>query len=618
MRGTQCRGAAYGGGVLYILRPGTVRARQRGGSGNHTALRLPYHYIQIDIGSTTGYVTRDLNQISTSTRGSNSVILNVPVDIWLEILSHTARPDLCSLTLVTPTLRWLAQSLMFESLVLRIPGQNSNQTRFLLKLALFISIRRGLHSKFAFFTSPRIAPLVRNCKLLGDSSGAPEVYGVALCDALPKFPRLRRLHLEDILMTPRMVRKIAKVSSDIQLCLRLIRCTPRFPVSLWVSPILLEELSLTTNDEDPEAVIYHNRWLSILSLNLQKLRVLVLRNVESTMKSMEIFIDSPDFPGLEVLSLDSGGIDKNSEQKFISILSRFPSLRTLELHSSNTRVLWSPWSSEIPATTVPLLSCFCGPAHLAPAFCAGRQITRLKLQGTVGVQPCEQQLLDLHLFGMIASKNVTLASLQLRVKFPTQQLLEAIATSFPMLRSLRFFSRPLTITETPRPNLQAILNTIDNIVLPPHLEVLYVAFLQVGPKLDRAMKQEKRQIVTTIRGLVQRYPSLRHFSLSTDLSVNGKIIGSMTTAWKSSEENIFIHHDWTTGGWFSKGCGRQCWQKNSDVENGIRVFQNSEFELNFCPNFNPNSTQLENSSHPEELQVSSGVLKNYLILSRFK
>ncbi|KAF7332994.1 hypothetical protein MVEN_02405700 [Mycena venus] len=422
--------------------------------------------------------------------------VDFPVEIWLEILSHTETPELCMTSPVSPALRSLAQSLLFQSLVLRIRDHSNlkDEDRF--------------RSKLSFFTSSRIAPLVRTCRLLGVFPKLPDVYGATLCDALSQFPCLRQLILRGVRLTARMVSEIASASLNIQLSLLLAGCSTDTPASREAGTILAEELAMYDSYD------------------------------ESTAKFMQIFtnVKGMHLPALEILCMHSKGIPTyapGSERKFISVLSCFPSLRTFELHPRGYGIpLFPEWSSELPQTVLPLLSSFHGPDDLAPVFCAGRRITRLKLHGTVGWNTCNLQNLDTHLLA-IGRENTILASLEISIGFPTVHLLETITTSFPMLRSLRLLYTAHNRFEEPRPDIQTILNRINTLVLPPRLEVLFLAFLSMKPENENdviAHEKQDRHILTTIRSLARRFPTLRHICLCTDLWVDRKVVESTATS----------------------------------------------------------------------------------------
>ncbi|KAJ6469196.1 hypothetical protein C8R47DRAFT_1150713 [Mycena vitilis] len=466
-----------------------------------------------------------MESLSTQMRMAENTLsnpaLDFPVDIWLEILPYVSDTrDLRATTLVSPELRWIAQSFLFRSFahILRYTQPTGEDL-----------IR--LHAKIAFYTSTRIAPLVRVTKLMGNFR-LPEVYGTTLCNALPAFTRLSRLVFHGVQLTPKMVAALVSTSADIRLSFILYRSVPEITALHEPVAISLEELAIYQTDP-----LVHDggRWLDIANLRL--LRALVLGTPESTTGCMRALTHGPLLPALEILCLDSRGLHQMAREQFVSTLVCFPALRTLDIHPTAFGTgVWPTWSAEIPSTVIPVLSYFSGPHHLAPLFCATRPISRLRIHGAIGF---DLQRLDRNLFS-VAQSNNSLASLELAVEYSTPEIHRTVASEFPALRSLRLVASRHASWDNPWPDLQAVLQMIDNFILPPRLEVLYLAFIHLppinGPKIEHVVQDELT--ATTLRGLVRKRPSLQHISFCTALRVNGENVESTATTWTRESEGI--------------------------------------------------------------------------------
>ncbi|KAJ7037965.1 hypothetical protein C8F04DRAFT_386406 [Mycena alexandri] len=335
-----------------------------------------------------------------------------PIEVWGEILSHLGKRDLPAATLVCAALRWLAQSLMFNSFNYSSAEDPEDPAVF--------------HSKLAFSTSSHIAPHVRACKLGGVQGVISETI---FRDALPRFLNLRRLTLEAVQMTPTMLIGLARISLT---ALVLIDC----PGDLGVprESISVEELAIRHAEK---VAAQDAQWLKVF--NPTVLRYL-LTGTEISTAALVSRLKMLHLPALEILSLDSRGLFHVNEVDFVSALSSVPALRALELRTGEFNgVPWPDWSSHLPSTVLPRLASFSGPQHLVPVFCATRRITRLSVHGKSRSHMCNSNTIGGHL-GTVARDrdDAGLASLELRVSPSLSHLLQMVVSAFPGLRSLRF------------------------------------------------------------------------------------------------------------------------------------------------------------------------------------
>ncbi|KAJ7080444.1 hypothetical protein C8R44DRAFT_895366 [Mycena epipterygia] len=358
-----------------------------------------------------------------------------------------------------------------------------------------------LRSRLAFFASPRIAPAVRSCTILGGRNNSA-VYVTEILDALPKFINLRLLALQYVRMSFLAVAGIRRATVDNRLSLSLVSCMTDFLPSI-PGTIQLDKFAL--HNDHIAQFPHDNRWLTVL--NLRVLRVLNLARPHST-TSFIVALGGIQLPALEVLELHVKGLDAVTEEEFISSLSSFPTLRTLSLHPP----LWP------------------NPYTQSSAYCTGRRIVHLKLYVSVNHMACDRSELIVQL-PAIGCQSPALASLELRAACPTTELSKTIAATFVELKSLRIVVPYYGASAIPVPDFHGIVNSIEALFLPSRLEILYLAFRHRIDIREWALplsKNEKTEIV--IRELGERYPTLRQISLCCSLTYTNELQG--TTVWR--------------------------------------------------------------------------------------
>ncbi|KAJ7454202.1 hypothetical protein FB451DRAFT_1184955 [Mycena latifolia] len=442
--------------------------------------------------------------------------LNLPSELWLEILSHLGTSDLAAARLVSRDLRWIAQSSLFKSCTFTIGLRGP-----------VLDLHR-LRLKSAFFISPEIAPVVRVCTILGGPKNSA-VAVAEICDALPSFFNLRHLAFDYVRMSSATVAAITRAAANsARLSLSLVCCMTAFPQAEGPGSLRLDELAI--HNDDIPAFPHDHHWLSLV--NLQTLRVLNIARAPTTASFMASFVPGIQLLGLEVLDMHLRGLDGISEEEFVFSLTSFPSLRTLNLHSPVWRNAnsWVYGSVHLPSDCLPMLSSFHGPHSQSLAYCNHRPTAHLKLYGNSNHASCDMARLTSEL-QVIAREARGLASLELRAGCPTTELSATIAATFPELKSLRLVI-PSYGLATPVPDLQGVVSSIEALVLPPRLKVLYLAFRHRIDILEWALplsKGEKTESV--IRALAQRYPSLARISLCCSLSYANELQGATVWTW---------------------------------------------------------------------------------------
>ncbi|KAJ6538029.1 hypothetical protein B0H19DRAFT_1382620 [Mycena capillaripes] len=432
--------------------------------------------------------------------------VELPVELWLEIVAHLDPCDLPAMALVSRAMHDPAHSLLFRSCVFNL--------RYPLRLRSFIDY---------FYTSSRIAAKVHVCTVLGHRHNcAADVAGV--CAAILYFSHLRHLTFQYVRMTTTTVAAISTkaLSAPHPFELSLVSCITDFPVPSEDQEGTVPIQKFLLHNEHTADFLYDHRWLPLLNLDL--LRVLDIAQPHSTAHFLEhlvCHVPRLDLPALEVLRLHLYGLLTLTEE-FASALTFFPTLRIVSLACAlsgvdhfldypHRHVQITPGTS-----TLPFLSSFHGPLGHAAAYCANRPSMRhLNVYGTddvydpVGVLPALTHL---------ARTVPQLTSLELRIDFPVEDLLLALVGAFPALRSLRvvvprYARRPAIII--PLPELADIRHTLMALQAPPHLEVLYLAYRSGNPSDSEPFAERiaAAGIIPAIRALGQRTSALRRICL---------------------------------------------------------------------------------------------------------
>ncbi|KAJ7506129.1 hypothetical protein B0H11DRAFT_330128 [Mycena galericulata] len=427
---------------------------------------------------------------------SNSFAFDMPGELWLEILPHLGKDDLRATTLVSRKVRWIAQSLLFAVFEHTLcPGFSE-------------AVLKRLQEKITFYTSPDRAHVIQGCTVLGGRSNSP-IYVEEICRALPKFHNLRHISIQYVRISSTLVAAIARAATAARMSLSLVSCMSNFTTGDCAT-VPLQELAVH-NDYIPKYFL-DNSWLGVLDLHA--LRVLNIARPHSTKSFMNIFITGIQLSTLEVLDLHLQGLIGVAKTDFVSSLACFPGLRTLHLHPPlrPDPTSWVHGSLDIPSTSLPALASFYGPSTQAAAFCTdGRPIKHLKLYGSADNTTCGRVLT--HQLAEISRHAPGLASLELRdAELPT-----TVATTFPELRSLRLVV-PHSLTYF-MPDLHGVLASLESLVLPMHLTVLYLAFEHVTDIQEWGLPLSKDdETEAVMRDLGRRHPLLCEISLQLSYS----------------------------------------------------------------------------------------------------
>ncbi|KAJ6518160.1 hypothetical protein C8R47DRAFT_1086205 [Mycena vitilis] len=437
----------------------------------------------------------------------------LPVELWLKILQYRnlGPRDLVAMALVSPHLQAPAYSVLFRSCVFNLHHSHR------------------LHPIITVYTSPHIAPIVRECTVLGHRNSTADV--AAICAALLHFTNLRHLTFQYVRMAATTLNAIYSSQLSALDSLSLISCITSFGVPLQGQADVLNVNKFLLHNEPIPAFPHDYRWLGII--NIGRLVVLDLAQPQSTQCFVEhLTKQSPrlNFPALETLLLTLSGLYAFPD-KVSSILLSFPALRILSIGSSftnppSTRV-YAPIA--VPTNSLPLLSSFHGPAGHAAAYCTGRPSVRhIEIYG----EPCHacRASHDARLLPFlpeIAAAALALSSLALRIATPLAELLPKLGATFPNLRALRAVVPSHHRVSVLADLLSALAAPIDSPgSLPVDLAVLFLAVRHVIAPGDRwdALRARVASVGAAIQRLGRAVPGIRLICVCCDLDMGDGVV----------------------------------------------------------------------------------------------
>ncbi|KAJ7659189.1 hypothetical protein DFH06DRAFT_1406234 [Mycena polygramma] len=349
-----------------------------------------------------------------------------------------------------------------------------------------------LHSIITVYTFPHIAPIVRECTVLGRRNSAPDVADI--CAALLHFTNLRHLTFQYVRMTVTTLAAICSTQLSALNSLSLISCMTGFgvPSQGQADPLTLKNSGSTKN-------------LSRLS------RTIIPQSTKCFVEHLTRQSPRLNFPALETLLLTLSGLHKFPDGAN-SVLLSFPALRMLSVNSSfkippSSRI-YAPIS--VPASSLPLLSSFHGPAGHAAAYCTGRpSIRHLELYGEpcYACRACHAEKL-LPSLPEIAAAAPALSSLKLRIAAPLAELLPTLGATPGAKNWVPVLADLLSALAAPGS-------------LPAELAVLFLAVRYTTGPGDRwdALRARVASVGPAIQRLGRAVPGIRLICVCCDLDM---------------------------------------------------------------------------------------------------
>ncbi|KAJ7764691.1 hypothetical protein B0H16DRAFT_1525398, partial [Mycena metata] len=499
-----------------------------------------------------------VDKVSSLSLGPREVKL--PAELWFKILACMDTSHISQLALVSQQLRIIVQSLIFKTCVFQAGKHHRSRHE---------SHRRmngKLAAKLSVLTLPHIAQFLRQWTLVGGRRNS-RGYVAAVCATLSMFPNLQAVHFQSVRMTSTVVSLISAATLKNPLSLSLVSCMTDFP-GRWSEgqPGSIRLGSFLLHNEHIIKYPHDHYWLSMLRTDT--LAVLDFATAHSTASFMFGMAQStgPQLSNLEILHLHLEGLDDVPEQDLVSILATLHSVHTFHIHPPPSYVHTPGRHGPflLPATALPQLSSFLGPAAQAQSYCANRaSIRHLSLYSPGLGRACVyDELLVPHL-----TVPPQLASLHLRIAFPVEDIAREVAATCPVLRGLRI----IVPHATPTPDFRRLVASLEALVLPPTLEVLFLGLRHQQDSSPWPHNSIPRFEVlqTAMEGLQQRHTALRYICVCFDMGDMGER-RSRTRVWR-----------WTRGeGWMGmqKFYGSQCIdvpaprrEKNPVVTDGDRL-----------------------------------------------
>ncbi|KAG6839827.1 hypothetical protein C0991_011273 [Blastosporella zonata] len=366
--------------------------------------------------------------LHVSSQGAlESLHTSIPVELWLEIMSHMSTSSIQAMTCTCSSLRWLAQPLLFKLFIIRLGHPSSPSA----------SGRRDIHPasglvRLAALQLPHIAKAMTEVRLLLPSTfldrhdhGGPQTphpTKTLLIDtlfaALPSLVNLRKFVCHDVEFTKYHLSALSRVPQLKELELQSCRtsCSPEdFPS---FSSVVLETLVVDYpfNSQD---TFRNSRFLALL-LQGRKLRRIFAGPANEILFAMT---ETPPPPTLSILEIPVSCVTSSI---FIPALATCSSVQELSLYMA-TGDTYLPPLDHIPLDILPNLRSYHGPRTYAPCFTRDRFITDVDF-------PLPAQPTDL--CATIGNLTKEIESLSCRVDNLDATLLQTIHTTFPSLKHL--------------------------------------------------------------------------------------------------------------------------------------------------------------------------------------
>ncbi|KAF5384425.1 hypothetical protein D9615_003250 [Tricholomella constricta] len=355
----------------------------------------------------------------------------LPTELWLDILSLSTRNSIAAISLTCRSLRWIAQPLLFQDLVIR-PFLKSTTYRKP-RRTLYVARR---HKRLDFFSSPRIACHIRSISVIpyppvARKHNVPNPNVVAqVFSALPLFTNLRSLVLHSILCTSERLTILQNLSLDnFELDIRRgdIWGVPTRRSTL--TPIPAQRVFSFNCNAGP-----HER-LNPSLFSLQFVHPDTLEEIHSGLDGTEIMLVamslSPSaFHSLRTLDISVYFIDS---PQFVPAMHQCPHLATLHLRAPVTPARSLPRMSHIPSDILQALVVYHGPPFLAAFFAQDRAIRDFKLWTS---RDPSSVLCPTELAPILLRLGSSVETLELGVTELPPFLIETITDSLPNLKSL--------------------------------------------------------------------------------------------------------------------------------------------------------------------------------------
>ncbi|KAK7008006.1 ubiquitin family protein [Favolaschia claudopus] len=366
-------------------------------------------------------------------------VLDLPTEIWLDILSYVPEHSLDALSRTCNRLRWITLPLLFRS-QLFFPFLETFTFRRL--DTTFDEYQDRMTRRVSFMSSAQMAGIIQELHILYYGPGYNRRHNVthtpieavfdALFSALPTFQHLTKLILQYPACNAALFGSLKQLQHLLSFELEVssaasgtipIPAQKEFILNRTYSPI-----KLFPSDE-----------FSLYFLFPAKLEVIVagFTGTETIARALNLAHDT-GVPLSRLATLDLA-VRFVASPHLHGALAACPNLTSLRLRSSalDGHVSPTPAPSHLPATLIPHLTSFHGPLDFALIFSPHRTLRALRLWSSHSVSSVSAPWLIHGILSQLPmSMGLRLTSLDLGVTLLPHSLFAAIRDAFPSLERL--------------------------------------------------------------------------------------------------------------------------------------------------------------------------------------
>ncbi|CAK5264906.1 unnamed protein product [Mycena citricolor] len=367
---------------------------------------------------------------------ASKLLLLIPPELWLQVFSHLSSSfaDLKSVSLVCDTFRVLAQPLLFARIAIYPNFSHTALPPLALRYTANKS-RKKAAQRLDFFTSPGVAPAVRECLIYPPAAeedaetsiGSRDDVLDAAFDSLRKFPNLRTLECRTVRLT---VARLTILHALPQLSgLSLDSCVTDEMVGL--SPLALSQVTVRS----PETSCTD---FSVILSPVRLRRLIALTNDIAPALS-----DSGRFGKLKYLELPALAL---TSPQIATALAQCPAVERMVIHvGADGQVPRTGVPTAFPPTLMPNLKFYRGPRNFALLFASTGLVATIEISTPAKAHRLTRTFRSLRASPLSVAR---VEYLSFRVDGPMPAtFLRSVHRVFPALRSLSINDPAVSATD---------------------------------------------------------------------------------------------------------------------------------------------------------------------------